>query len=207
MLIFCVRHGETEWNQLKLVQGSSDIPLTIEGKLQAEKFAISSPFKELTFKAVYSSDLVRASETAEILCGAEADGVKPVLVKDLRERFLGEFEGKPLKDMIAKIGPWESLPPDQQWTTSVAKSETFQSVYDRVALFIKSLVEVHDDDDNILLVSHSDVLRALYLQITKEHPLHRLVGYSNLGYIILSYDSESSELKVMESQGQVVLHS
>jgi len=78
-----VRHDEAEWNQLKLVQGSSDIPLTTEGKLQAQNYATSVPFKDFTYKAVYSSELVRVSETAEILCRARADDLTPILVKEL----------------------------------------------------------------------------------------------------------------------------
>ncbi len=204
MKLFCVRHGETAWNVLRLVQGSSDIELTPRGIEQAETFANTNAlFKSLTFDGAYTSDLKRALQTAEILCQSKP-GLIAKPVANLRERFLGDFEGQPLKDMIHKLGDWEKLPEDERWTTSVYGGETFQNVLKRATSYMKTLSAEHGNDCNLLLVTHSDVLRALYLHGTKKHPIHQMVGYHNLGYLVLEMDQDGN-YKVLESHGEEVL--
>ena len=55
--IYLIRHGETEWNEKKLIQGHSDIPLNEKGKLQSEQ--LGEKLKDIHFEAVFSSDLIR----------------------------------------------------------------------------------------------------------------------------------------------------
>lgn len=204
MRLLCVRHGETLWNLLKLVQGSSDIALTENGINQAKEFSENPLFSSMRFTAAYSSDLIRAHKTAEILC--ESKGSLPVQpTPELRERFLGDFEGKPLRDMISSLSSWEELPSEQQWTTSVGNGETFEAVHNRITSFISRLQEKHNTDDTLLLVTHSDVLRALYLRSTKEYPLSKLVGYHNLGYLVIEVDKVPGSYQVVETHGQVVI--
>ena len=87
--ILLARHGETDWNRDRRVQGHTDVPLNDEGRRQAQ--ALSRELDGCRFDAVYSSDLARAIETAEIL--AEQRGLEVTALPALREKHFGTWEG------------------------------------------------------------------------------------------------------------------
>jgi probable phosphoglycerate mutase len=87
--ILLVRHGETDWNAAGRIQGHSDTPLNAAGRLQARRAA--QRLAREPIRALYSSDLARAFETATII-GAPL-GLKVVASPQLRERRYGEWEG------------------------------------------------------------------------------------------------------------------
>lgn len=89
MKLYVVRHGETDWNKAKLMQGNTDICLNEVGIQQAKH--ISEKLKNINFDFCYSSPLSRAFDTASIIC----DGKVDIQIDNrLEERELGEFEGK-----------------------------------------------------------------------------------------------------------------
>lgn len=83
MLIYLIRHGETEYNAEKRYQGTRDIPLSDAGRAGLHK-------ADFTPDALYVSPLTRARQTAEILF----PGVAQIPVQDLREMCFGSFEGR-----------------------------------------------------------------------------------------------------------------
>ena len=88
--ILLARHGETAWNALGRLQGHTDIPLNDAGREQAR--ALAAGFRDAGITAVWTSDLVRARQTGEIVAsalGLDAPAVDP----ELRERRFGVFEG------------------------------------------------------------------------------------------------------------------
>ncbi|THV03915.1 phosphoglycerate mutase-like protein [Dendrothele bispora CBS 962.96] len=91
--VLLVRHGETNENRQGIIQGHRDTLLNEAGKAQAKQVAEALADVELSL--VYSSDLKRASETAETIIRYH-DSVKFVKTKELRERGLGKWEGQPL---------------------------------------------------------------------------------------------------------------
>src|SRR5689334_16602476 len=88
--ILFIRHGETDWNRIKRIQGHVDIPLSEHGFLQAEQLG-QRLAREGRMDAVYSSDLQRAQQTARPF--ADALGLELRLSEGLRERFYGAFQG------------------------------------------------------------------------------------------------------------------
>lgn len=89
MKIYLFRHGETEWNRTRRLQGQSDIALNAFGRELAVKTA--EALREIAFDRAFCSPLLRAAETAQIILGD-----RPVsLVSDerLKEMFFGEHEG------------------------------------------------------------------------------------------------------------------
>ncbi|MDX1413710.1 MAG: histidine phosphatase family protein [Candidatus Promineifilaceae bacterium] len=87
--IIFIRHGLTDWNREQRWQGHEDIPLNEEGMSQAR--ALSRRISSWPIHALYSSDLLRASQTAAIV--AVELNLKPILKKTWRERDVGRFQG------------------------------------------------------------------------------------------------------------------
>ena len=92
--LLLVRHGETDWNRLGRWQGHSDTPLNARGREQARELAPQLDGVDV----VYSSDLARARETAEIL--AEELGADVRLDARLRERGFGAWEGLTAAEIV-----------------------------------------------------------------------------------------------------------
>ena len=96
---FLVRHGATDWNKQHRIQGHSNISLNEEGREQAKK--LRSRLCSANINAVYTSDLMRATETADILT---CNSTTPVhLVSNLREQTFGTWEGLKSEQIDAYI--------------------------------------------------------------------------------------------------------
>ncbi len=95
--LYLVRHAESLWNRERRVQGTClDVPLSDEGRLQAKR--LGSRLRSLA-SVFYSSDALRALDTAKIALGGEREiFIEP----SLRELCLGEWEGKLLSDLREK---------------------------------------------------------------------------------------------------------
>jgi probable phosphoglycerate mutase len=104
--LILVRHGETDWNRARRIQGSTDIPLNDTGRGQARETALVLR-DELDGGTVRlaSSDLARARETAEII-GAELGIGAPRPYRDLRERNYGDAEGVTDVEFAERWGAW-----------------------------------------------------------------------------------------------------
>ena len=113
-----IRHGETDWNLTRRIQGSTDIPLNDTGREQARE-AAAALSETLDLDApvvVVSSDLSRARETAEIM--ADGLGVRVAgLYPDLRERSYGEAEGVSVDVFMERWGEWHTaeVPGAESW--------------------------------------------------------------------------------------------
>lgn len=156
--ILIVRHGESEWNRVGRWQGWEDIALTAAGEAQARARGADLHAAGPRFAAVYTSDLVRASVTAELL--AEAVGAPPPHPeKGLRERFGGEWQGRTGAEI------------DRQWPGVRAAwrrgdlaappgGETDSEVVDRVHAALAH-IDAGDETGPVLVVTHHGVLRLL----------------------------------------------
>lgn len=99
MIFYIVRHGVTEWNALKKVQGSADIPLAKEGILLAEK--TGETLKEIPFDICFSSPLIRARQTAELILGKR--NIPVILDKRIQEIDFGVLEGTQFRDKDGNV--------------------------------------------------------------------------------------------------------
>ena len=154
MNIFLIRHGQTDWNLNKKVQGFTDIPLNDFGRLQAEE--IREKLKDIDFDLVVSSPLQRAYETAKIIC--ENRNLEILKDERIKERDFRLNEGIPFhnnRDFRERV--W-SINPDIQ----LEGSESYFDFYARVSSFLDELIQEHWDDKktkvkNILLVAHGGI--------------------------------------------------
>ncbi|KAJ3760805.1 phosphoglycerate mutase-like protein [Lentinula raphanica] len=102
--IYILRHGETDENRAHIIQGQRDTLLNEAGRRQAA--LAKDVFKDVDLDIVFSSDLKRATETAEIIMNGHPNRDKITLVKEkrLRERCLGKLEGKHLSERHQQTG-------------------------------------------------------------------------------------------------------
>jgi 2,3-bisphosphoglycerate-dependent phosphoglycerate mutase len=139
-----IRHGTTEWNLQGRMQGQSDIPLAQSGREQASLMA--GRFQSEEWDGILSSDLIRASETAEIL--ANGSGI-PFLGTDarLRERGFGQTEGTTSAERIARWGEnWRELEIE-------LGREPIDIMLNRWDSFLKEKVQILEGK-RVLIVSH-----------------------------------------------------
>ncbi|MBD8024217.1 histidine phosphatase family protein [Microbacterium gallinarum] len=152
-----IRHGETDWNLARRIQGSTDIPLNATGRAQAR--AAAAALREARDPAipvtVAASDLARARETAEIIA-AELGAEPPRLYKGLRERSYGEAEGVDAEDFLRRWGPWH--------TAEVPGAESWPSVRVRALTAIGRAVRDHrrataPAEASLIVVAHGALIR------------------------------------------------
>lgn len=141
MIIYFVRHGETEWNKKGIIQGHKDSPLTLKGIELAE--IKGRALKGEDIEVIYSSDLGRCVQTAEIINKyLEVDLIKS---PELREINFGDFNGE-TAERIKKEFDLSDL------DAKTPKGESFNQVKKRVNKFISSLG--NSKFKKVLLVTH-----------------------------------------------------
>ena len=151
--ICLVRHGETEWNAERRIQGQIDIGLNANGLKQAE--AAGRWLKRAGISALYSSDLKRAWTTAETI--GRALGLVPVPVPEMRERRYGVFEGLTYVEAQARYpegyGAFEGRNADYAFETG----ESLKEMFARVTGKLQSIAAVHPGEC-LVVVLHGGVL-------------------------------------------------
>lgn len=153
MKILLVRHGETQFNHLKLIQGITDNPLNETGINQAHQVGKYLKNSGFTFDVAYSSPLKRAYKTGKIIV-SYFDYSKQIIIDDLfKERNFGPFEGKPVQSIIHKIleGGFEH-----------DGFEDDQSLTKRVFSGIEKLYSKHSNE-TVILFCHSHVIKPLLI--------------------------------------------
>ena len=146
--ILLVRHGETDWNRDRRVQGHSDTPLNDTGRAQAR--ALAEELAHEPIDAVYSSDLLRAHETARIV--AASKGLAVTAIRDLRERHFGTWEGLTDGEIFTRF--------PEAVTGSWGDGETKEEMARRVSDALHRIAEAHPRG-RVLVVSHGGPLRSV----------------------------------------------
>jgi len=153
-LIF-IRHGETLWNIEGRVMGQLDSPLSTRGEKQAE--AIAERLSALRFEHLYSSDLGRATQTAERI--AKRCGVKVALEKGLRERHMGVFQGLTRPEKKARhADAWKQCKVIGADYVIPGGGESQNQRLARSIEVMNRLADAHPGE-TIVLVSHDGILR------------------------------------------------
>jgi probable phosphoglycerate mutase len=148
-----VRHGETEWNAARRIQGQIDIGLNAIGQRQA--LAAGRWLSGAGIVAIYSSDLQRAWLTAQAI--GSALGLDPVARPALRERCYGIFEGltydEAKRDHPAGYAAFEGRNADYDF----AHGESLKAMFERVTTSLREIVASHPGG-NVVVVVHGGVL-------------------------------------------------
>lgn len=155
MIILIARHGQSDWNASRRWQGHADRPLTEKGREQAH--ALAARLAHIDLDAVYSSDLRRARETAEVV--ADSQGLEVFARPDLREVDVGSWSG------LTRAEAEERFPEGfARWKLGFPgweDGESYEAMTDRVLEAVKSIA-ADNPDGRVLVVSHGGPIRAMH---------------------------------------------
>lgn len=187
MKLIVTRHGETVENAAGIIQGHLEGTLSKAGKTQAQKLA--QRLKDEKIDAIYSSDLTRAVDTAKEIATYHK-GIPLFLVKELRERKHGNFQGKRRSEIDAnpeEVSQFKSI------TTAPPNGENWFQVYGRARLFLDKITNAYPNQ-NILVVSHGGLVRAMICVIKKQPPEEMFtidkIGNASIGIFELEEGKE-----------------
>ena len=167
--LWLVRHGLTDWNAEGRIQGHTGMDLNDIGREQARQLAqYFAARSKARFSAIYSSDLLRARSTAQIIAGElELDVTTKA---ELRERSLGAFEGKSSAEVrILRAKPEHGSPGtgDLADWTGVPGVETDDEVWARTLAILDEISAANRAEDasrDILVVTHGGVMARVVFQ-------------------------------------------
>jgi uncharacterized phosphatase len=151
--ICLVRHGETDWNAAKRIQGRTDIPLNDTGKWQAEQTGLY--LKDAHWDVVISSPLSRAKETAHLIL--QHVHAPLVIMDDFIERDYGDAEGMSFEER-------QKLFPNKQYPNM----EPLSALQDRMLEGIEKVRATYPDQ-RVLIVAHGAAIHALLTSLADEH--------------------------------------
>ena len=155
--IILVRHGETEWNHLRRIQGQLDVPLNDIGLRQAQ--AVGRRLAQEPLAAVYTSDLLRASATAAPV--AAAHGLVPQPDARLRERHYGGFQGSYYDRLQHESPEVHRRMLSRDLDFDLDGGETIPMIHRRVTDALMDLAGRHPRS-TIAVVTHGGVLDSCY---------------------------------------------
>jgi len=165
MRLYLIRHGETDWNTQKRLQGSADIPLNRNGRELARLTA--EGLRDVQFDLIYTSPLIRAKETAEIL-REERD--IPILVDDrLKEIYFGGYEGHSCdRSENSEIEPGVlAFFTDPANYVPIDGGESIAELCERTTEFLNEIIANPNYKDMTILISgHGTVVKGLMSSLT-----------------------------------------
>ncbi len=179
-----VRHGETEANRLNAFRGRLDVPLNENGREQAEALARAMEQKQI--KAIYSSPLSRALDTAKTI--GKTKGLTVNIIEGFNNINLGEWEGRP-KDEVKEKYPdfWH------QWVNDTEHmkfpgGDTLEDAKNRAFKALKEVME-ENKGETIVVVSHRCIIKVLIAAVLDMNDRYFWKFYlDNASYSTVEYD-------------------
>jgi len=198
--LYLIRHGRTDWNALRILQGGIERDLDEQGRKQAQQAALR--FKEIPFQVIYSSVMSRARQTAEII--AKSKGLEVCLLEGIHEGSYGLYEGTSIHDFeqkfAEKFAERSLLSFEEQLQFQLDEGiDSGQDIIDRVLPPLHDLSRKHPNE-NVLIVTHGWVIRTLITFLKKEALDNFRVR--NGGHILIEGNGET--LKVVDYEEAIL---
>jgi len=184
--IILIRHGETEWNSQQRMQGHSNSDLSSVGQAQIQ--ALGQWMKNVPFDLIYSSDSLRAKQTAEAI--TQFSGHELQFDQRLREKNLGVFEGLTSEEARERHPEVFRLFKTAGSKYVIDEGESTQQLQDR-ALEIVNEIRIKHPEERILLVTHGGFIRVVMkhsLGLSLETPTRFLIR--NTGVFRLEWEDK-----------------
>ena len=192
MKLYIIRHGQTDWNIAKKIQGRQDIPLNERGHFQAQCLGKAMENRPIT--AVFSSPQIRAMETA--IAVASPAGVPVIPVRDLMEINYGVWEGKTeeelLRDDRALYEAWWSHPAE----TAPPEGERINQVNERCRQAWKEIKPQLTGDAAI--VAHGGLLAHFMEQLLGSESIAASTVAHNASITTIEYEPETERFVLVE---------
>ncbi len=160
-MLYIMRHGKTDWNVRRKLQGRTDIPLNDEGRRMACE--AGEKYKDVHFDVCYSSPLTRARETAELfLQGRNV----PILTDDrLKEMCFGVYEGVENSFQIPDC-PVNLLFRDPVHYVAVEGGESFRELFARTGAFLREVIDPQlREGRDVLIMGHGAMNCSIICQV------------------------------------------
>ena len=162
--LILVLHGRTDWDKVNRIQGSVDVPLSEEGKTDAER--IASDLAKVRIDAIYSSLLSRSYETAKTI--AKNHNLKPKKIKELNEVNQGVWQGLCIGDIKKRYKKQYNLWKSSPILAKPPQGESMKEAYDRVVNTVHKILEKHSGS-TVCIVSHEIVISLIKCHFKNEN--------------------------------------
>lgn len=193
MELYIIRHGETDWNIEKRLQGRSDTELNAYGIELAE--ITSEALKDVKFDRIYSSPLKRAYKTAEIIRG---DRDLPILTDErLIEISFGEYEGIAVSERPPEF---QNFFDDPDNYVPAKGGETYEELVARASDFIeKIVVPASTEIDCMLIVAHGALNKALMVNLNHQKIKDMWAGIFQRNCCVNIYEINGYDFKLIQN--------
>ena len=192
MKLYIIRHGQTDWNIVKKIQGRQDIPLNERGRYQAG--CLKKAMEDRPVTAVFSSPQIRAMETATAVASSSGSVVIPV--KDLMEINYGSWEGKTEEEILqedrALYEAWWSHPAE----TAPPGGESISQVNERCQKAWKEIKPQLTGDAAI--VAHGGLLAHFMEQLLGNESVAASTVAHNASITTIEYEPETERFTLVE---------
>lgn len=160
-MLYIIRHGKTDWNEIHKLQGRTDIPLNDEGRQMARDAA--KEYGDIHFDVCYCSPLCRARETAELLL--EGRNVPIVIDERLKEMSFGIYEGVENSFAIGDC-PVNVLFQHPEEYSPVPEGESLDELYARTGEFLREVVNpLLEEGKDVVIVGHGAMNSSIVCQV------------------------------------------
>ena len=187
--IIFIRHGESQGNAIRKILGHTDMDLSELGYRQA--YATAEALKDERVDAVYSSDLLRAFNTAKP--NADMRGLEVVPSRQLREVYVGKWENRFAEDIIAEYGEDEYF---GRWLGDFGNFvfPDGEAVWDAGNRFYREVLRIAEMHlgQTIIIAAHAAVIRAcwgIFTGLTPDNISEALPFPTNASYSVASYEN------------------
>ncbi len=187
--IIFIRSGETDWNKLERWQGWVAVPLNDHGRYQVQ--ALANFLRNIGVGALYSSDLKRGVDTAEII--AARLGIVPTYDPRLRERKIGTWQGMSNHELQHWYAEQYQAWLDDRENYQIPEGESLSQVYTRMRAAFDDIVK-EDKAETVGIVSHTVASRRLLAGITPAFNYNERL--SNSSVTTVAWDNDHWKLVV-----------
>jgi len=162
-MLIIARHGQSLYNRANLFTGTVDSKLSKKGIKEAEKLGQELTDKKIRFDYIFSSPLARAYDTAEIILEKTFSVCDINIHQQLAERDHGDFTGRDKAELLIEYGEKKFRSFKRSLDIPYPNGESVDNVVNRLTSWlVEELLPLHDKG-HILVVSHSDTIKALNL--------------------------------------------
>ncbi|MHA1227646.1 MAG: 2,3-bisphosphoglycerate-dependent phosphoglycerate mutase [Candidatus Hodarchaeales archaeon] len=168
-LLCIIRHGESVWNKQKIFTGSTDVPLTAQGREDALKAARS--IKDIKFDIGFTSILKRATETMDIILQEIKQEIPVIKIDILNERHYGELQGKKKDEIVKQYGEEQVHLWRRSFDSRPPAGESLKDCQERITPYLTSSIFSYlVTRKKVLMVGHGNSLRAIIMYLEQMTP-------------------------------------